>query len=130
MELMTSPRLAPYLAVRDAQGLARFIEEGIGGVAGFRELDPGGKVHHLEMRIADSVVMLADVPSGRTPFPAMMHLYVTDADAAYRRALAAGASSVREPSDAPDGRRGGVRDAWGNEWWFTRPSPPNDLGPG
>ena len=66
--------------------------------------------------------MIADAPAGRAPFPAMIHLYVPDADVAHRRAIRAGAVSVREPSDASDGRRGGVRDAWGNEWWFTRPS--------
>ena len=122
MEPAMTPKLAPYLLVRDAVGLARFIEEGIGGTAGFREVDESGKVGHLEMRIADSVVMIADVPARRGPFPAMLHLYVADADAAYKRALKAGATSIREPIDAGDGRRGGVRDAWGNEWWFTRPT--------
>jgi PhnB protein len=122
MEPVMTPKLAPYLLVRDAPGLARFIEEGIGGTAGFKVADKAGKIGHLEMRIADSVVMIADVPERRGPFPAMLHLYVADADAAYERALKAGATSVREPTDEGDGRRGGVRDAWGNEWWFTRPS--------
>ena len=121
MEPQLIPKLAPYLLVENAAGLARFIQEGIGGTPGFQELDENGKFVHLEFRVADSVVMIADAPSGRAPFPAMLHLYVTDADAAYHRALTAGATSVRAPSDAGDGRRGGVRDAWGNEWWFTRP---------
>jgi len=74
------------------------------------------------MRIADSVVMLADVPPGRETFPSMLHLYVDDVDAAYARSLKAGAASVRKPTDQPDGdRRGGVRDEWGDEWWFTTP---------
>ena len=121
MEPAMSPKLAPYLVTEDASGLARFIEEGIGGTPGFRLMDDKGKVSHLEMRVADSVVMLADGPSGRESFPAMLHLYVADADAAYQRALKAGATSVREPTEAGDGRRGGVRDRWGNEWWFTAP---------
>jgi len=123
MDPALTPTLAPYLSVKDALGLASFIEEGIGGAPGFRELDATGKPNHLEFRIQDSVVMLSETPAGRSPFPAMLHLYVPDADLAYRRALAAGATGVREPTDAPDGRRGGVRDRWGNEWWFTRPSP-------
>lgn len=122
MEPQRSPKLAPYLVVRNAPDLARFIEEGIGGEAGFQERDDEGNINHLEIRIEDSLVMLAEAPKGRSPFPAMLHLYVRDADSAYRRALKAGATSVREPTDAPDGRRGGVRDAWGNEWWFTRAS--------
>ncbi len=120
MDPMQTPKLAPYLLARDALGLARFIEQGIGGEPGFRALDARGALAHVEFRIADSVLMMAEAPAGRPAFPAMLHLYVTDADAAYRRALAAGATSVREPGDAEDGRRGGVRDAWGNEWWFTR----------
>jgi PhnB protein len=122
MEPATTPKLAPYLIARDASALARFVEKGIGGTIGYQISDKQGKVAHLEIRVADSVVMLADAPEGRDPFPAMMHLYVADADAAYRRALQAGATSIREPRDADDGRRGGVRDAWGNEWWFTGPS--------
>lgn len=121
MEPMVTPKLAPYLLARDARGLARFIEAGIGGRRGFEAVDAAGNVNHLEFRIEDSVLMLAEAPAGRPTFPAMLHLYVTDADVAYRRALGAGATSVREPGDAEDGRRGGVRDAWGNEWWFTSP---------
>jgi PhnB protein len=121
MEPARSPRLAPYLSVRDAAGLAKFIEAGIGGDRGYEEIDDSGHVSHLELRIGDAVVMVSDTPVGRTPFPGMLHLYVPDADAAYRRALSAGAVSVREPTNGPDGRRGGVRDGWGNEWWFTCP---------
>jgi len=123
MEPLRTPKLAPYLVVQNAAGLARFIEEGIGGTAGFQERDKEGKFNHLEFRVADSVVMIADTPTGRAPFPSMIHLYVTDAEATYRRAIRAGATSLREPGIAADGRRGGVRDAWGNEWWFTRPLP-------
>lgn len=121
MEPAKSPKLAPYLVVDNAAGLARFIEKGVGGTRGFEERTEDGKFNHLEFRIADSVVMIADAPEDHGPFPAMIHLYVPDSDAAYQRALEAGATSVRAPRDAPDGRRGGVRDGWGNEWWFTGP---------
>ncbi len=64
--------------------------------------------------------MLADVPDGFSPFPAKLHLYVKDVDAAHARALRAGAREIRPPTDQSDGdRRSGLRDAWGNEWWFT-----------
>lgn len=123
MEPVLTPRLAPYLLVQDAPKLAAFIETGVGGIPGLKVLDDEGKLNHLEMRIADSLVMLAEAPKGRSPFPAMLHLYVDDADAAYERALKAGATSLRAPSDAEDGRRGGVLDPCGNQWWFTRTNP-------
>ncbi len=123
MEPTRTPKLAPYLAVHDAPGLIRFLEAGLGGLVGFVERDPRGTVVHAEVRIADALVMIGEVPDGRNPFPAMVHLYVGDADAAFERAVRSGAVPVRPPADVDDGdRRGGVRDPWGNEWWFTRHS--------
>jgi uncharacterized glyoxalase superfamily protein PhnB len=52
--------------------------------------------------------------------PLNLHLYVPDADAVYRQALTAGASSVRDPVDEPYGDRvAGVRDPFGNVWWIA-----------
>jgi len=120
MEAARSPRLAPYLVVNDARGLVKFIEGTLDGKLGYHHDRPDGTLMHAEVRIADSLVMVADSPSGRDVFPAMIHLYVTDADASFERALKAGASEVQKPATAPDGdRRGGVQDKWGNQWWFT-----------
>lgn len=53
----------------------------------------------------------------RTSMPAFLYIYVRDADAVYRRAVAAGATSLEKPADMPYGdRRAMVRDAWGNTW--------------
>ncbi|HEV2318044.1 MAG TPA: VOC family protein [Thermoplasmata archaeon] len=117
-----SPGLAPYLVVQDATGLMEFIDKGLGGSVGFVTAGAGGRpIHHAEMLLGGGVVMLADAPEGRGAFPAMVHLYVPDAEGAHDRAVRAGAQSVRRPTLQDDGdRRGGVRDAWGNEWWFTQ----------
>jgi PhnB protein len=116
-----TPHLAPYLSVANARDLVRFVQEGIGGELTYEQVESDGRLAHAEVRVADSVVMIAETPAGRPHFTSMIHVYVPDADAAYARALGAGAQSVRPPTDADDGdRRGGVRDAWGNEWWFTR----------
>ncbi len=121
MEPTRSPKLAPYLVVRDAPGLIQFIEKALGGTLSYREADPDGRIHHAEVRVADSVVMLADVPAGSRPYPAMLHLYVDDCDAAFSKAVKAGATGVRPPAEMPDGdRRGGVADPWGNQWWFSQ----------
>ena len=120
MEPVRSPKLAPYLVVKDANGLVKFLESGLEGKAGFRMTEPGGRVAHAEVLIGDSLVMLGESPASGRLFPGMVHLYVKDAIAAHARAVKAGATSVQEPARAPDGDvRGGVRDAWGNEWWFT-----------
>jgi uncharacterized glyoxalase superfamily protein PhnB len=50
----------------------------------------------------------------------MFYLYVPDSDAAYRRALAAGAKSLHEPTDQPYGdRNSAVTDAFGNTWYIA-----------
>jgi uncharacterized glyoxalase superfamily protein PhnB len=47
----------------------------------------------------------------------LFYLYVPDVDATYHRALAAGATSIGEPTDRPYGdRNGSVKDAFGNQW--------------
>ena len=49
-----------------------------------------------------------------------VHLYVSDCDAVYKRALQAGATSIAEPLDQPYGdRSGAVRDAFGNQWYIA-----------
>jgi uncharacterized glyoxalase superfamily protein PhnB len=48
-------------------------------------------------------------------------LYVSDPDAMYRQALAAGATSIMPLTDEPYGRIGGIADVAGNQWFFSRP---------
>ena len=67
-----------------------------------------------EMHIGDSMIMVTSAGE-REPFPAFLYIYVDDADAAYHRAIAAGATSIEGPLDTPYGdRRAIVRDPFGN----------------
>jgi PhnB protein len=126
MEPTLSPKLAAYVVAEDARGLIRFIEQAIGGRLSYEVSDAEGLLRHAEVQIADGILMIGEKPAGRDPFPAMLHLYVDDAHVAFRRAVDAGAKSVREPADAGDGtHRGGVCDPWGNEWWFSSPGKPS-----
>ena len=80
----------------------------------------GGRIGHAEVRVGDSVIMLADVPADGEPSTAMLHVYVKDADGAYHRALAHEATSLREPRTEFYGdRMAGVRDQFGNQWYFA-----------
>jgi PhnB protein len=123
MEPTLTPKLAPYLVAKDARGMIRFIQQAIGGKLSFESSDSNGQLAHAEVRIADGLVMVAERPTDRESVTAMLHLYVDDSNAAFRRAVDAGATKVREPVVSGDGlRRGGVRDPWGNEWWFSSPA--------
>jgi uncharacterized glyoxalase superfamily protein PhnB len=82
--------------------------------------DGSDRLMHAEVRIDDTVIMMGDAAPGWPPVAAHVHIYVPDVDAAYRRALAAGAESVQEPvQKSDDDKRGGVKDASGVTWWIA-----------
>jgi PhnB protein len=112
--------VSPYLNVVGADRLIDFMQQVFDAQEQERILRSDGVIMHAEVRIGDSVVMLGEVGEGMPATPAMLHVYVPDADAAYQRALAAGATSVQAPADQPHGDRlGGARDDFGNFWWFA-----------
>ena len=76
---------------------------------------------HIEARISDSVIVLE---TGDPPHPegtaGSIYVYVPDVDAAYRRALERGATSIAPPQDKPyQERQAGIRDSFGNTWWIA-----------
>jgi PhnB protein len=112
--------VSPYLIVAGASATIEFLRSVFGAVELRRFADPAGKVMHAEVRIDDSIVMIADGTEGWPPVPSYVHIYVRDVDATYRRALDAGATSVQEPVKKQDAdKRGGVKDAGGTTWWIA-----------
>jgi uncharacterized glyoxalase superfamily protein PhnB len=112
--------VVPYLVVDGAERLIAFIVDVLGGTEMMRLPGPDGRLGHAEVRVGDSVVMLADPPSPDATTKAMLHVYVPDSDATYGRAMAAGATSLREPTTEFYGdRMSGVQDAFGNQWYFA-----------
>lgn len=82
-------------------------------------LNPDGSIAHVEVTVGNSIVMLFDTTPGWPETPAFFRLYLEDADATYRQALAAGATSVTELTELFWGDRvGRVRDPFGNIWWL------------
>jgi PhnB protein len=87
---------------------------------------PDGELIHAEIRIGDSVVMLtgesdeARAP-GDGPVTAIMATYWEDVDAAWERALAAGAGVIYPLADQFYGERGGrLRDPFGHQWMLSQ----------
>lgn len=111
--------VTPYLLAREADDLVAFVKQAFGATETFRT--PGGAGGlHIEVRIGDSMVMIGGAARGGELMPAMLYLYVEDVDAVYRRALGAGATTLEEPADQPDGdRRAGVKDRFGNQWYIA-----------
>lgn len=120
--------LTAYLAVRDALAAIDFYQRAFGAELQMRLTLPDGGVAHAELRIGDSVLMLAEEnPDWGTRGPATLGgspvsflLYVPDADAAFARALAAGATEVRAVADQFYGDRSGmVSDPFGYQWMLA-----------
>lgn len=81
---------------------------------------PGGGIMHAEIKVGDSMIMLAGCIGHYPPVPSHIHLYVEDCDEWYRNALAAGATSMMEPMDQFYGdRSAGVKDSQGIHWWMA-----------
>ena len=107
----------PYLYGR--LDMAEMVKRAFGAV----ELErlPVGGGFHIEAKIGDSMVVmeLSDPPhpGGK---PASIYVYVDDVDAAYNRAIAAGATSIAAPEDKPyQERAAGVKDSFGNVWYIA-----------
>jgi uncharacterized glyoxalase superfamily protein PhnB len=112
--------VSPYLIVAGASDTIAFLQSVFDAVELQRVADEAGKVRHAEVRLDDTVLMIADSAEGWPPLPAHVHIYVPDVDATYQRALAAGAASVQEPLKKEDAdKRGGVKDAGGTTWWIA-----------
>jgi PhnB protein len=111
----------PYLVVDGAQQLIEFLK-GTFDVEDRGVMPrPDGKVGHAEVKLGDSIIMLADSggPNNAKSTSAMVVVYVEDVDKTYRRALEAGAQSIQEPEDQFYGdRSAGVTDAFGNIWYI------------
>jgi PhnB protein len=114
------PSVSPYLIVGGAARTIQFMKEVFDAVELRTFPDDKGKLMHAEVRIDDSVVMLGDSSPNWPQTASQVHLYVRDVDATYRRALAAGATSVQEPIKKDDeDKRGGVKDPGGTTWWIA-----------
>jgi PhnB protein len=112
--------VSPYLIVNGADATISFLVEVFSAIELNRIPNEDGKVKHAEVRIDDTVVMLSDEVEGWLSIPSHVHIYVSDVDATYKRAIAAGAISIQEPIKKDDeDKRGGVKDAGGTTWWIA-----------
>jgi PhnB protein len=119
------PRLTPYLCVDGAAKAIEFYTQVLGATEKMRMGGPDGRIGHAELTVGDSVIMLADeYPDMGFLSPARiggtgvtLHLYVTDVDAVFEKALASGAKSLRAVENQFYGDRSGqFEDPFGHRW--------------
>src|SRR4029453_16871402 len=111
--------VVPYIVAADAEALLEFLKTGLKATEHDVMRYPDGRVWHGDVMIGDSHVMLSQATKHHPAMPATLYLYVPDTDAAYRTALAAGATSVMEPATQFYGdRNAGVKDSNGKIGYF------------
>jgi len=109
--------VTPYLIIPQAAKLIDFLKTAFDAKEVERHAGPEGVIMHAELKIHDSIIMMGEAQGQWKPMPSMLCLYVTDADAVYKRAVEAGATSLEEPSNKFYGDRSAmIKDPSGNIW--------------
>jgi len=120
--------IQPYLMFQNTRQAMDFYARVFGATEKLCMKSPEGRIQHAEILIGGSVLMMADENPEIEAFaashyggsPISLMVYVDDCDATYAQALAAGATSLREPADQPYGdRMAGVLDPFGYKWWIA-----------
>jgi PhnB protein len=117
--------VTPYLVCKGAAAAIDYYKKVFGAKELVRHAAPGGQVGHAEIKIGDSVIMLADEfpemkalsPQTIGGSPVSLMLYVEDVDAVFKRALAAGGKELHPLKDQFYGDRSGtLTDPFGHIW--------------
>lgn len=115
------PPLLPTLFPRSSRELIAFLHDAMGAEE-ISMVEGGGLVIHAQIKIGQSVIEMGDARGPWQPMPTTFFVNVSDVDAIYERALAAGAEIMSPPADAPHGSRiAAIRDPERNEWYFAAP---------
>src|SRR5947209_8913109 len=118
--------LTPFMTVRDAERAIDFYKRAFGAEERGVMKGPDGKVMHAELKIGDSIIMLADEfpdfgvvsPESQGGGTSMgLHIYIEDVDAAFDRAVKAGAKVEMPVMEQFWGDRyGKLKDPFGHRW--------------
>jgi PhnB protein len=110
----------PFLHLQGADKMIPFLENAFGAEALGVAKSPEGLILHATIKIGDATLEIDEAHDATPPMPCHLHVYVPDTDAAYQRALGAGATSQEAPVTKDYGdRSAGVKDPWGNSWFLA-----------
>jgi uncharacterized glyoxalase superfamily protein PhnB len=112
--------VTPTLHVNGTDRLIEFLKAAFGAEEVDRTAAPDGRIVHAQLLVGDSVLELGEAGGLVPAMPCGIHHYVPDVDAAYDRAVRAGATTLAAPSDRPYGDRAAeVADPFGNHWFLA-----------
>jgi PhnB protein len=119
--------ITPYLVVRGAAQAIEYYKKVFGATETVRMNGPDGKIGHAELKIGDSIIMLADEnPQRGQGFtsattignsPISLYIYLPNVDQVIERASTEGAKVLRPAEDQFYGDRSGfIQDPFGHLW--------------
>jgi uncharacterized glyoxalase superfamily protein PhnB len=108
-----------YLIIKDAASFIQFMQTVFNAEVINKHMRNENIIMHAELKIGNSMIMLADSTPQYAPANANLFIYVEDADATYKNAIDNGAATVTELANQSYGRSGGIKDSFGNTWWIT-----------
>ena len=113
--------VSPYLVVNGAAETIDFLIDVFDATELRRFPAENGGLVHAEVRLDDTVIMLADSNDSFAAAPSHVHVYVEDVNRIYQQAVEAGARSVQEPrqQSEEEDRRAAVQDSGGTTWWIA-----------
>ena len=115
----------PTLIIKDANAAIEFYKKAFGAEEVLKMAGPNNSVVHAEIKIGDSIVMLGEEwpghhvqsPSTVKGTTGTLNIYVNDVDAAFKRAIEAGAKEIMPPMDMFWGDRfSSLTDPFGHSW--------------
>lgn len=110
--------VSPYMVVKGAQKMIDLLKQ-LFNAQELRRYDmPDGTIMHAEVQIDDSVIMIADSSDKYPPNQHLIHIYVSNVDETFNKALNVGCQAEEHPKEQegdPD-RRGSFKDFAGNSW--------------
>ena len=117
--------LTPYLVIKGAAEAIEYYKKVFGATETMRMPGPGGRIMHAEVKIGNSMLMLADENTERGYLSpksiggtgSSVMFYTTDVDATFKKAMDGGAKSDQPPTDMPWGdRMANITDPFGHNW--------------
>lgn len=120
--------ITPYLSIKGAAKALEFYKQAFGATELLRMAMPDGGIGHAEIKIGDSVIMLAD-PCDQSGFyspqklggsSVALHVYVENVDSQFAQAISAGAKAIKPVEDQFYGdRTGSLEDPFGHVWFLA-----------
>ena len=112
--------ITPYICVLDFSAFFQFVQDGLGAEVLDQQPDDNGVVTLATIKLDDSILRISGAWDAKSATPAMLYFYVPNVEAAYNKAIKAGAIHSEGGPNPFGDEQAVVTDRWNNFWWFAK----------